>query len=148
LLQAEWLYGLEVLMHPTDSSSSTWQSAAPALYTVNPTATVRAMGNDLVVVSETQGWVAVLNSTAVTVFSAIHRGEDANQMRQTLKRSTLVTIPDDEVDKHIDDVVSDLIDSRVLVPKRAYEQPAVSVTKLSEALNNMDLTRAHVTAYE
>src|SRR5688500_18738464 len=129
-------------------SSPSKQSDAPAHYAVNPMVTVRAMGNDLVVVNETQGWVAVLNSTAVVIFSAMPRGENAEQMRRTLKRSALVTAPDDDLDKHIADTVSSLIDARVLVPQRPYEQPAVRVTQLSEALRDMDLSRSVVSQYE
>lgn len=135
-------------MSRTGAISSSKQSAIPANYTVNPTATVRAMGNDLVVVSEIQGWVAVLNATAVAIFCAMHRGENVEEMRHALKRGTLVTIPDDEINKHIDEAVSTLIEARVLVPQRSYEQPSITVTRLSEALSDMDLSRATVTAYE
>jgi hypothetical protein len=114
----------------------------------DPTATFKAMGEDLVVVNETKGKVVVLNYTAKVILEGIRRG-DSDDLIVSLLRDAFVADPNADLFAEIQRVRNELVNEGVLVNKKAdFETPRVSVRDLKSALKDMDLSRASVSQYE
>lgn len=114
----------------------------------NPDAEFRAMGDDLVVVIEFRNRVVVLNSTARFISDQMRAGLEDPEIVKKLMH--LYSSPDDEPTllAVVQRTRKELIESEVLVTRRPYEKPSVHIRELSNALQDMDLSRSTVSQYE
>ncbi len=121
-------------------------------YVANPSATYRAMGEDLVVVNEDKGNLVVLNGTAKMILDGILENVTdatiARRMTQVFEFEEGARASAEQLTREIARTRDDLVRAGVLVTSRDFTRPEIKVRDLREALQNMDLTTSTVSQYE
>jgi len=130
----------------TSKSKGTAKAKTSRLF-VNRDVVLRAMGDDLVVVNDRAGKLAVINSTAKQILDGIVDGKKDEVIARDLE-STHVIKRGEDLQNLIDNTRKELIAAGVLLERREFLPPSIVVRDLKTALKEMDLSRSTVSQYE
>ncbi|MBE7423786.1 MAG: PqqD family protein [Zoogloeaceae bacterium] len=116
-------------------------------YAVSPTAIMRRMGDDLILVDEEKKRVVLLNPVAKAVFDCILNGLTVAETISQIKRG-FSGVEKIDLKQEVARVRKELLAAGVLEAKRRWSKPVIKVSDLTTALKEMDLSRSTVSQYE
>lgn len=119
------------------------RQARPGL---SPSAVLRKMGDDLLIVDEEKQRVVVLDPAARLIFYGVVRGLDDVEIARQLAGAYL-DVEGVDLESEVARLRTELADAGILERRRGWARPTIKVSDLKDALKDMDLTRSEVTYY-
>ncbi|MCF6158326.1 MAG: hypothetical protein E3K32_07095 [wastewater metagenome] len=110
---------------------------------------MRAMGEDLVAINESETKVSVINKSARIILDGIRNSKTEREIMDDLENVYLIG-KEIDLKAEITKVKKELIDAGILIERKrkSFEKPSVIVKDLSTALQNLDFQESVVSQYE
>ncbi|NUO08885.1 MAG: hypothetical protein HUU08_09460 [Candidatus Brocadia sp.] len=110
---------------------------------------MRAMGEDLVAVNESESKVSVINKSARIILDGIRNSKTEKEIIDDLKNVYLIG-KEIDLEAEITKAKKELIDAGILIERKrkSFEKPSVIVKDLSAALKNLDYQESVISQYE